>query len=191
MSLDFTEGKEWFKFVVSRISDHQGRAGRVEFACFFIGQVIMFYLCYQLDFIFSTFPAFVGVYFALTLVPTLLLIIRRLHDCGYAGKWAVPMLIAFPSLIFLLFWPSDRQQPNQYGFTERLIYSEARPRPYHGSDDAMIDYVQTGPAIEKREEEEEKVEEEIKEMAKEEEKEDSEQNKPTTPSNKPSSTPNK
>ena len=73
-------GLRWFKFAISKVSDFRGRAGRSEFNWYVLFFVLFAALCFGLDTIVSDYPIIVSIYFALAIVPSILLVIRRLHD---------------------------------------------------------------------------------------------------------------
>lgn len=117
---------DWYKFSVSKIQDYQGRAGRMEFLCFFTCQIIFSGLFAIVDKFVTGLPIVLPLFLVLTAVPTILICIRRLHDVGLSGFWMLLILIFPIFLIGLFFWPSE-QEPNRYGFTERLV--NVKPKP--------------------------------------------------------------
>lgn len=109
----------WFIFSVSHVEDFHGRAGRQEAWCFAFFQCIFLILAAGIDWLFTGFPVVLPIYAALTAIPTILLFIRRLHDCGYSGWWVFPAIVP-PICFFVMCWAPDPAQPNKYGTTERL-----------------------------------------------------------------------
>lgn len=73
----------WFIFSVSHVEDFHGRAGRIEVWCFFVFECLFLVLAAGIDLLFTGFPIVLPIYAALTSIPTVLLFIRRLHDCGF------------------------------------------------------------------------------------------------------------
>lgn len=120
-------GLRWFKFAISKVSDFRGRAGRQEFNWYFFFLTLFAGLCWAIDMIISDYPIVTSVYLVLALIPTILLIIRRLHDIGHPGYWTVVFILFPPLLFYLMLCPSDKHEPNQYGYTERLTDDEPRP----------------------------------------------------------------
>lgn len=120
-------GLRWFKFTVSKVSSFRGRAGREEFNWYLFFLVTFGLLCFAVDEVIADYPIVLSVYAVLTLIPTVLLIIRRLHDIGYCGYWSIIFLAFPPLLLCLVFCPSENNQPNQYGYTERLTNDEPKP----------------------------------------------------------------
>ena len=109
----------WFCFAVSRVIAYRGRAGRFEAWSFVIYQTLICAAFALFDYYVTGFPIVLPLYLALTFVPTILLMIRRLHDCGFSGWWILIAIIP-PINFFLLCWAPDPMQPNDYGTTERL-----------------------------------------------------------------------
>lgn len=70
-------------FSVSHVEDFHGRAGRIEVWCFFVFECLFLVLAAGIDLLFTGFPIVLPIYAALTSIPTVLLFIRRLHDCGF------------------------------------------------------------------------------------------------------------
>lgn len=65
------------------------------------------------------------VWIAVTLVPTLAVLVRRLHDTGRSGWWALMVLVPFAGVIVLLiFTVQDSQQgDNQWGPSPKATQS--------------------------------------------------------------------
>jgi len=57
------------------------------------------------------------IYFAVTLIPSLAIFVRRLHDAGYSGWYLLLSLIPFVGAIVLLIFTLQKSEPghNQYG----------------------------------------------------------------------------
>ena len=119
-------GLRWFKFAISKVSDFRGRAGRSEFNWYVLFFVLFAALCFGLDTIVSDYPIIVSIYFALAIVPSILLVIRRLHDIGHSGCWCILFFLVPPLMLYLMFSPSDKE-PKQFGFTERLVNDSPKP----------------------------------------------------------------
>ena len=119
-------GLRCFKFAVSKVSDFRGRAGRSEFNWYLFFFVLFAALCYGMDTIISDYPIICSIYFALSLVPSILLVIRRLHDAGHSGYWCLAFFLFPPLILYLMLCPSDKE-PNQYGYTERLVNDSPKP----------------------------------------------------------------
>ena len=117
----------WFIFSVSHVEDFHGRAGRIEVWCFFVFECLFLVLAAGIDLLFTGFPIVLPIYAALTSIPSVLLFIRRLHDCGYSGWWVFPAIVP-PICFFVMCWAPDPAQPNKYGTTERLPSKNLRAK---------------------------------------------------------------
>lgn len=113
----------WYLFAVKCIVNFHGRAGREEIWSFFIFQTIFMSLCALGDLLITGFPILLPAYAALTAIPTILVMIRRLHDCNLSGWWVI-LAILPPFCFFVMSWAPDPFQPNLYGTTERLSHEE-------------------------------------------------------------------
>lgn len=117
----------WFIFSVSHVEDFHGRAGRTEAWCYFFFECLFLLIAGCVDIFLTGFPIVLPLYAILTSIPTLLMLIRRLHDCGYSGWW-VWIAILPPLCFFVMSWAPDPNQPNKYGTTERLPSKELEPK---------------------------------------------------------------
>lgn len=109
---------------MSRVVSFRGRAGREEAWNFFFCNSFVCLVLALVDWFWTGFPILLPLYGALSLIPTILLMIRRLHDCGYVGWWSI--LAVWPPVCFVVMsLRPDPLQPNQYGNTERLPRKEA------------------------------------------------------------------
>lgn len=93
---------KWFLKCIRQYADFKGRARRKEFWWF---TLINFIICLILSFIWIFItdakgiflnPALyvMGAYYLALLVPTLSVMVRRLHDVGRSGLWCLYMMIA-------------------------------------------------------------------------------------------------
>lgn len=159
----------WFIFSVSHVEDFHGRAGRIEVWCLFVFECLFLVLAAGIDLLFTGFPIVLPIYAALTSIPTVLLFIRRLHDCGFSGWWVFPAIIP-PICFFVMCWAPDPAQPNKYGTTERLPSKNLREQSVPPLIDG-IEYLTPPPqpyepAVKRREELFEKEQQEIIEQEK-------------------------
>lgn len=109
----------WFKADLSKVVDYQGRAGRQEASCFLFCECLVLAALYLLgrNWVFFSYLCF--LFFCLTIIPTILLLIRRLHDLDLCGWWV--LLAMWPPIcFFLVCYPGKSKKPNRFGFEERL-----------------------------------------------------------------------
>ncbi|MBZ9599145.1 MULTISPECIES: DUF805 domain-containing protein [Streptomyces] len=103
--------------VLKKYATFSGRARRQEYWMFFLFQMAVVIVLAILDAVIGAGSLIVGLYALATLVPTLALTVRRLHDLGKSGAW---YFIAFVPLIggiwlLVLTATAGQPQPNQYG----------------------------------------------------------------------------
>ena len=135
---------ESIRTVLSKYADFNGRARRSEFWWFYLAVVIVVTVLYMVLIVpgltayatatieaanagSSTVPAtpgsltvgsvVVGLIGLALLVPTLAVIVRRLHDTGKPGAMAFLLLIPFVNFILLIVWGASTGTPgpNQFG----------------------------------------------------------------------------
>lgn len=117
----------WYIFAVSKVEDFHGRAGRAECWSFFFFESLFLLIAGLIDYFITGFPILLPIYAVLTAIPTFLLMIRRLHDCGFSGGWVL-LAILPPLCFFVMSWAPDPDQPNKYGTTERLPSKKLIPK---------------------------------------------------------------
>ncbi|MFB8398999.1 DUF805 domain-containing protein [Streptomyces yangpuensis] len=103
--------------VLKKYATFSGRARRQEYWMFFLFQMAVVIVLAILDAVIGAGSLIVGLYALATLVPTVALTVRRLHDLGKSGAW---YFIAFVPLIggiwlLVLTATAGQPQPNQYG----------------------------------------------------------------------------
>ncbi|MGW6980671.1 DUF805 domain-containing protein [Streptomyces sp. NPDC054932] len=103
--------------VLKKYAVFSGRARRQEYWMFTLFNVGIVLVLAILDFALGTYPLLVGLYFLGTLVPSLALTVRRLHDLGKSGAWYFIAFVPFIGGIWLLVLTATagQPQPNQYG----------------------------------------------------------------------------
>lgn len=110
--------------VLKKYADFSGRARRQEYWMFTLIQSIIVIALVAVDFALGTMPIITLVYTLGTLVPTLAVLVRRLHDLGKSGWWYFISFVPFVGGIWLLVLTATAGQPapNEYG---------ADPKGYH------------------------------------------------------------
>lgn len=143
------EAVRWYLYDLSRVISFRGRAGRVEVWSFFFCNLFVCLTLALIDWLWTGFPILLPLYGALSLIPTILLAVRRLHDCGLSGWWSI-LTIWPPVCFFIMSLRSDSLQPNQYGNTERLPRKEAEgeENPPRVDFDGVQDLMPPGPSRE-------------------------------------------
>ncbi|GGZ63369.1 DUF805 domain-containing protein [Streptomyces subrutilus] len=111
--------------VLKKYVDFSGRARRQEywmFVLFNLGIVIVLSI---LDAVLSTSPLLVGLYVLGTFLPTLAVVVRRLHDLGKSGWWYFIALVPLVGGIWLLVLTATEGQPqaNEYGPSPKAVHA--------------------------------------------------------------------
>jgi uncharacterized membrane protein YhaH (DUF805 family) len=113
---------EWYSAVLKKYADFNGRARRKEYWMYtLINIVIIFVLeIAGITMMKNTLGIIIlgvmGIYCLATLLPSLAVAIRRLHDTGRSGWWLLICFVPFVSLILLYFMVIDGQPgANEYG----------------------------------------------------------------------------
>jgi len=119
---------EWYIEALSKYADFSGRSRRREYWYFhlfnLIISIILFGMCVSL--VNVTGIAVLGfLYFLYSLfifIPSLALIVRRLHDTGRSGWWFLIFLVPIiGAIILLIFTVTDSNEgDNKYGASPKL-----------------------------------------------------------------------
>jgi uncharacterized membrane protein YhaH (DUF805 family) len=116
--------------ITSKYADFSGRARRREYWTFVVLHVAAYFVLFIVDIVIGTLYIFWGLYFVATIVPTLALAVRRLHDTGRSGWWYLLNFVPIASLAVLIFLLMDSQPgPNQYGSNPKGIGNPVSPLP--------------------------------------------------------------
>ncbi|MGP3689497.1 DUF805 domain-containing protein [Streptomyces sp. IBSNAI002] len=103
--------------VLKKYADFSGRARRQEYWMFSLIQSVIVIALVILDFVLGTLPILTLVYTLGTAVPSIAVLVRRLHDIGKSGWWYFITLVPFVGGIWLLVLTATagQQTPNEYG----------------------------------------------------------------------------
>lgn len=144
----------WYVKVLRQYVDFQGRARRREFWVFVLVTLIVAVVLQLADvllgtdgmigmrdgarssvlnglFVFPTGAGLIsGLYVLATFLPSLAVLVRRLHDRDHTGWWVLILLVPIIGfVVMLLFTISEsRREPNRYGADPHLQTSGHRPR---------------------------------------------------------------
>lgn len=107
---------EWYLAVLKKYAVFTGRARRKEYWMFFLFNVLITLALEVIDGLLGT--TFIGALYGLVvLIPSIAVTVRRLHDIGRTGWWALIGLIPVLGFIVLLIFAAtdgDRGH-NEYG----------------------------------------------------------------------------
>jgi uncharacterized membrane protein YhaH (DUF805 family) len=107
----------WYLKVLKQYVDFSGRARRTEYWMFVLFNIIVSGIAYVLDYALGFVGVISGLYSLAILLPSLAVVVRRLHDVGKGGGWifisCVPV-IGWVWLLVLLFTDSEVDD-NRFG----------------------------------------------------------------------------
>ena len=113
---------EWFLKVVKNYAGFSGRAQRKEYWMFILFYMVFSVLAGIVDGVIGTSGALQGLLGLGLLVPSLAVLIRRLHDVGKSGLW---FLLSFTIIGFipLIIWWCTMSEPkkNRYGNIPKML----------------------------------------------------------------------
>ncbi|MFE5808455.1 MULTISPECIES: DUF805 domain-containing protein [unclassified Streptomyces] len=109
--------------VLKKYAVFSGRARRQEYWMFTLFQVAAVIVLAIIDAVIGASSIIVGLYVLGTLVPTLAVTVRRLHDLGKSGAWYFIAFVPFIGGIWLLVLTATagQPQPNQYGPDPKVL----------------------------------------------------------------------
>lgn len=116
---------EWYVMVWQRYAQFSGRSRRKEYWMFTLVHSILFLLLYGVGVVAlmnhnlvagGALILLFAIYVLASLVPTLAVSVRRLHDINKSGWWMLLCLVPFGSIVILVFTCIDSDPgDNQYG----------------------------------------------------------------------------
>ena len=108
---------QWFLNVLHNYTGFRGRARRMEFWMFNLISAIIYLIFLLIEKILHLSTLLTDVYSLAILLPSIAVLLRRLHDTGKSSWWAliffVPLVGPIILLVFLLQDSQDRE--NLYG----------------------------------------------------------------------------
>ena len=100
----------------TKYADFSGRATRSEYWLFIIiNSVILAVLAGLAYAIGLWFFAVFAVFYLAVLLPSLAVLVRRLHDTGRSGWWILISFVPFGGIVLLIFTLMGSDGPNDYG----------------------------------------------------------------------------
>ncbi|MFD9518673.1 DUF805 domain-containing protein [Streptomyces sp. NPDC059979] len=109
--------------VLKKYAVFSGRARRQEYWMFALFQAAVVIVLAILDAVIGAGFLIVGLYLLGTLVPTLAVTVRRLHDLGKSGAWYFILFVPIVGGIWLLVLTATAGQttPNEYGPDPKVL----------------------------------------------------------------------
>jgi uncharacterized membrane protein YhaH (DUF805 family) len=113
---------EWYSAVLKKYAEFNGRARRKEYWMYTLINVVIILVLEIAGFAMmknalgTIILGVMGLYCLATLLPSIAVAIRRLHDTGRSGWWLLVCVIPLVSLVLLVFMFLDSQPgANEYG----------------------------------------------------------------------------
>jgi uncharacterized membrane protein YhaH (DUF805 family) len=124
----------WYLEALKKYAVFSGRARRMEYWYFVLFNLIVAFVLAMIDALLGTttgvssFGLLSGIYSLAVLIPTLAVLVRRLHDIDRTGWWILINLIPLVGTIVLLVFALMPGTPgsNQYGPDPKQATGEAR-----------------------------------------------------------------
>ncbi|MBF0421132.1 MAG: DUF805 domain-containing protein [Magnetococcales bacterium] len=113
----------WYFVALKKYAVFNGRSRRKEYWYFSLFGMLLLLSLSVVDFYIGTFDAEAGIgllgggYAIATLLPSLAVMVRRLHDTGRSGWWSLIFLIPLlgPIVIIIFLVQNSKPGENQYG----------------------------------------------------------------------------
>lgn len=125
----------WYLHVLKNYATFSGRARRKEYWMFFLISALISIVLTLLDILLGTYSMeyeaglFSGLYSLLILVPSIAVVVRRLHDTDRSGWWILISLIPLIGVIVLFVFICLDSQPgtNRFGANPKEAASQTLP----------------------------------------------------------------
>ena len=125
----------WYLHVLKNYATFSGRARRKEYWMFFLISALISIVLTLLDILLGTYSVeyeaglFSGLYSLLILIPSIAVVVRRLHDTNRSGWWILISLIPLVGVLVLLVFMCLDSQPgkNRFGVNPKEDASQNLP----------------------------------------------------------------
>ncbi|QTO02311.1 DUF805 domain-containing protein [Aggregatibacter sp. 2125159857] len=125
----------WYLHVLKNYATFSGRARRKEYWMFFLISALISIVLTLLDILLGTYSVeyeaglFSGLYSLLILIPSIAVVVRRLHDTDRSGWWILISLIPLIGVIVLFVFICLDSQPgtNRFGANPKEAASQTIP----------------------------------------------------------------
>lgn len=109
--------ENWKLVVLERYAKFDGRSGQGEFWWYYLANIIIYAIVVILGLVIHEVVFFLfALYVIATIVPSIAVAIRRLHDTDKSGWWLLIGLIPFGGIVLLVFYiMSGSPHQNRYG----------------------------------------------------------------------------
>lgn len=107
---------QWYLNVLKQYVAFSGRARRKEYWMFVLFSVIISLILTVVENLIGISPVLTGIYSLAVFLPSLGVLVRRLHDTGKSGWWALIGFIPFiGALVLIVLATLDSTPDNKYG----------------------------------------------------------------------------
>ena len=125
----------WYLYVLKNYATFSGRARRKEYWMFFLISALISIVLTLLDILLGTYSVeyeaglFSGLYSLLILIPSIAVVVRRLHDTDRSGWWILISLIPIIGVLVLFVFMCLDSQPgtNRFGANPKEAASQTLP----------------------------------------------------------------
>ena len=125
----------WYLHVLKNYATFSGRARRKEYWMFYLISALISIVLTLLDILLGTYSVeyeaglFSGLYSLLILIPSIAVVVRRLHDTDRSGWWILISLIPLIGVIVLFVFMCLDSQPgtNRFGVNPKEAASQTLP----------------------------------------------------------------
>lgn len=125
----------WYLHVLKNYATFSGRARRKEYWMFFLISALISIVLTLLDILLGTYSVeyeaglFSGLYSLLILIPSIAVVVRRLHDTDRSGWWILISLIPLIGVLVLFVFICLDSQPgtNRFGANPKEAASQTLP----------------------------------------------------------------
>ena len=125
----------WYLHALKNYATFSGRARRKEYWMFFLISALISIVLTLLDILLGTYSVeyeaglFSGLYSLLILIPSIAVVVRRLHDTDRSGWWILISLIPLIGVIVLFVFICLDSQPgtNRFGANPKEAASQTLP----------------------------------------------------------------
>jgi uncharacterized membrane protein YhaH (DUF805 family) len=106
----------WYLTVLKKYAVFSGRARRREYWMFILFHLVIAAVLLTVDRVLFDQPILTLIYLVAMIVPTVAVVVRRLHDTGRSGWWYLLNFVPLVGLVVFVFvCSSGNIGPNEYG----------------------------------------------------------------------------